>query len=337
MRTTLILHRCTAQCCPPIHWSQPIGCGADPCSAALMGTSFLVVERIRLRLIGPFFTPLNLNQKALSLVWVVKEYWTLSFSVNEDSMRKSSVCCICLTKLSNYLLVWCRALIKLFISPDIMLIFSCCTPFLRSSQAATAHQWLLSAAAFRSFPAAAWPSVGWSLVGGWDGSSFMTETKYLDQRYVSSYVSYISMFCAFFSPRPNRRCTRTCRYWHTQYASFADQAGTCQAQPTHPRGVQCCPGGAREHPQQHTSKLLQRHHKFSQGKQETFTKIKKTLILTWVHCPSCTVFLLHTLHTSCDQSIFLFSVQLRDMLQWAVHCRRPEPRHAFWSHVPYGQ
>lgn len=120
---------------------------------------------------------------------------------------------------------------------------------------------------------------------------------------------WVTLVC--FVPPPTKQTMNQnmCRYWHTQYASFADQAGTCQAQPTHPRGVQCCPGGAREHPQQHTSKLLQRHHKFSQGKQGTFTKIKKTLILTWVHCPSCTVFLLHTLssHFMWPKYISLFS------------------------------
>lgn len=65
-----------------------------------------------------------------------------------------------------------------------MLTFSDCSSFARSSQAATAHQWPLLAAAFPSFPVVVWPSAGWFLVGGWDGSSFMTEMKYLDQRYV---------------------------------------------------------------------------------------------------------------------------------------------------------
>lgn len=104
MYGALILHRCTAQRCPPIHCSQPIGCGADPCSAAVMGTSFLAVECIRLHLIGLFhFTPLTLNQEPLSLDWFVKEHRGLSFCVTKAWMRKSRAPCICVTKPSNNL------------------------------------------------------------------------------------------------------------------------------------------------------------------------------------------------------------------------------------------
>lgn len=80
----------------------------------------------------------------------------------------------------------------------------------RSSQAATVHPWLLSAAAFRSFPAAAWPSAGWFLVGGWDGSSSMTETKYLEQKYVGLVWFFFTTTVTFTGTSPPRRHTRLC-------------------------------------------------------------------------------------------------------------------------------
>lgn len=141
----------------------------------------------------------------------------------------------------------------------------------------------------------------------------------------------------FFFPHHNRdihwMSSKTtyrimCRYWHARYVSFADQAGTCEADPAHLGSVQCCPGGAGEHPQQHASKLLQRHYKFSQGKQGNYAKILRILRILqalihrlscrWFDVPNVTSLLLHTVSSNSrdqiNQRAFIFSVQLRDML-----------------------
>lgn len=125
----------------------------------------------------------------------------------------------------------------------------------RFSQVAAVLPWRLSAVTFPSSPAGVWLSAGWSQAGGWDGSSSMTGMMYLDPRYVVflySFSFWNTVYCHMFLT-------------DMQYASSADSTGSGETQSADSGGLQYNPGGPGQHPQQHTSKLLQQNHQLSEG------------------------------------------------------------------------
>lgn len=111
---------------------------------------------------------------------------------------------------------------------------------------------------FPSFPAAAWLNAGWSPAGGWDGSSSMTGMIYLDLRYV---LFLFILLCILLTETLIDHC-------YIYLMSSEDSTGSGETEPTYSWSLQHHPGSPGEHPQQHTSKLLQQNDQLSQGKRE---------------------------------------------------------------------
>lgn len=140
----------------------------------------------------------------------------------------------------------------------------------------TLPPWRLSAVTYRSCPVAAWPNVGWSLVGGWDGSSFMTEMTYLDLRYKDLVLFILSQWKFYFIKIIIIKL---------HHVSFTDQAGSGETESAYSWSLQHRPGSPGEYPQQHTSELLQRDHQLPQGEAEiSFLNAAYLLLISSSFC-----------------------------------------------------